>query len=108
MRTPFSTRMIFALSLGFGGVILATQIAFAAPQCDTRDRVTAYLAERFGETRRAIGLAGDSAMMELFAAEDSGTWTLTLTLPDGRMCLLAAGTAFETLSDPLPTADDPA
>ena len=59
------TQPFFALSLGFGGVILATQIAFSAPQCDNRDRVTALLADRYGETRRGIGLAGDGAGREL-------------------------------------------
>ncbi len=97
MSHPF-----FALSLGFGGVILATQIAFSAPQCGTRDQLTALLSDRYGETRRAVGLAGEAAVMELFAAEATGTWTITLTLPDGQMCLMASGQGFEPLSDPLP------
>lgn len=67
------TRMIFALSLGFGAVILATRIAFAAPQCDTREAVTALLADHYGETRRAVGLAGTAAVMELFASTSTGT-----------------------------------
>jgi hypothetical protein len=37
MNRPTMTRMIFALSLGFVGVILATQIAFANPQCGNRE-----------------------------------------------------------------------
>jgi hypothetical protein len=80
---------------GFLAVILAaTQIAHAAPQCDTREAVTALLADRFGETRRAIGLAGHAAVMELFASDATGTWTITFTLPDGRMCLMASGSGL--------------
>ena len=96
------THPLFALSLGFGGVILATQIAFSAPQCDTRDRVTALLSESYGETRRFIGIAGDTAVMELFAADATGSWTIAITLPDGQMCLMASGTGFETLAEELP------
>ncbi|MCX7286071.1 MAG: hypothetical protein NTW20_00520 [Rhodobacterales bacterium] len=96
------THPIFALSLGFGGVILATQIAFSAPQCDTREAVTALLADRFGETRRAIGLAGDAAVMEVFASEVTGTWSITVTLPDGRMCLMASGSGYEAVTEGLP------
>ena len=96
------TQPLFALSLGFGGVILATQIAFGAPQCDARDRLTALLADRYGEGRQALGLAGEAGVMELFASEASGTWTITLTLPDGRMCLMASGTAYEALDEDLP------
>jgi hypothetical protein len=99
------SRIYFALSLGFGGVILATQIANSAPQCDSREAVTALLADRYGETRRAIGLAGEAAVMEFFAADGTGTWTITFTLPDGRMCLMASGAGFEALDESLPTGD---
>lgn len=44
------TQMHFALSLGFGGVILATQIAFAALQGDIRLPAPATLAAPAGES----------------------------------------------------------
>lgn len=96
------THPMLALSLGFGGVILATQIAFSAPQCGSRDQVTALLADRYGETRRALGLAGEVAVMELYASDTTGTWTITLTLPDGQMCLIASGAGFEAVTEDLP------
>jgi hypothetical protein len=96
------THPLFALSLGFGGVILATQIAFSAPHCDSRDRVIALLADRYGETRRALGLAGEAAVMELYASDITGTWTVTVTLADGQMCLMASGTDFQALDAGLP------
>lgn len=95
------THPMLALSLGFGGVILATQIAFSNPQCGSRDQVTALLADRYGETRRAVGLAGQQAVMELYASEATGTWTITFTLPDGQMCLMASGAGFEALTEGL-------
>lgn len=100
------SQTMLALSLGFGGVILATQIAFSAPQCDSRDRVTALLADRYNETRRALGLAGESAVMELFASDATGTWTITITLTDGQMCLMASGSGYEAVSDELPARGD--
>jgi hypothetical protein len=96
------TQPMFALSLGFGGLILAAQIAHSAPQCDTRDRVTTLLADQYGETRRSIGLVGDGAVMELFAADATGTWTITVTLPDGQMCLMASGVGYEPVTEDLP------
>lgn len=96
------SQMMFALSLGFGGVILATQIGFAAPQCDTRATVTDLLTQRYGETRRSIGLAANNTLMELFAADATGTWTLTVTLPDGTMCLIASGIGYEAITEDLP------
>jgi hypothetical protein len=96
------SQMMFALSLGLGGMIAAADVAFGNPQCDARDTVIGLLAERYGETRRAVGLAGQAAVMELFAADDSGTWTITMTLPDGRMCLMASGNGYEALTEDPP------
>lgn len=95
-------RMMFALSLGLAGVVLATQIARAEPQCGPRDGVLALLTDKYGETRRSIGLTAQTMVMELHANADTGTWSITLTRPDGTTCLVAAGQGFETLDDALP------
>jgi hypothetical protein len=89
---------LFALSLGFGGVILATHAANAAPQCGPRDAVLAALADQYGETRRSAGLASDNVLMEVFASDTNGTWTITLTRPDGITCLAASGAHFEAIA----------
>jgi hypothetical protein len=101
------TRMLFALSLGFGGAILATHPAFAAAQCAPRAMVVAQLAERYGEARRGIGMAGSTAVVEVFVS-DSQSWTITVTTPNGMSCLLASGQGWEMLQDALPAKGDPA
>lgn len=102
------TRILFALSLGFGGLILATEASHAAPQCAPRDAVISLLSGKYGETRRGIGLAGNQAVMEVFAAATTGTWTITVTLPDGTTCLVATGEGFEAVVEALPAVGDPA
>jgi hypothetical protein len=85
------THTLLALSLGFGAVILATQAALGqTPQCGPRDAVSAHLAERYGETRRSTGLA-QNTVVEVYASAETGSWTIAITTPDGRMCLVAAG-----------------
>lgn len=69
-------------------------------QCAPRDAVLSMLAKQ-DQTRRAVGLAG-RAVMELFAHRDGSLWTLTVTLPDGRMCLLANGTDFSARDEAFP------
>lgn len=101
-------KMLFALSLGFAGLILATHAGWAAPQCAPRQGVLAQLTQKYGETRRGIGIAGNAQMMELFASATTGSWTITVTLPDGMMCLVATGQSFEPLSEALPAPGDPA
>lgn len=69
-------------------------------QCAPRDAVLSMLAKQ-DQTRRAIGLAGRT-VMELFAHADGSLWTLTITLPDGRMCLLANGSDFSAQDEAFP------
>lgn len=99
-------QQLFALSLGIGGLVFAAHQALgqAAPQCAERGAVVAELAARYGETRGGIGLANGNAVMEIFASDDSGTWTITITTAAGLACLLAAGQNFERLAEEPPAA----
>ena len=102
------TQMLFALSLGFAGVILATQAGFAAGQCAQRDTVLTALTDDYGESRRSMGLAANNGVVEVFASDTSGSWTITLTMPDGLTCLIASGQSFESMRDALPARGAPA
>ncbi|MBA4350914.1 MAG: hypothetical protein C0427_06665 [Rhodobacter sp.] len=86
---------------------LLTASPAAALQCASRDTITITLAERYGESRRVIGLAQNGVVMELYAAP-SGSWTITITRPDGMTCLVAAGDNFQSLAGALPPPGDPA
>jgi hypothetical protein len=82
--------------------------AAAAPQCGPRDKVVAHLAEKYSETRRAVGLAANNMVMELYAAEASGTWTITVSDANGNTCLVASGAGFEAVAEELPAKGNPA
>ena len=73
-----------------------------AASCAPREAVVKRLAESYGETRRAIGLGTAGAVMELFASDETGTWTITATTPRGLTCLMASGEAFEALAETPP------
>ena len=101
-------RTLFALSLGLAGMILAPNLTHANPaQCGQHDKVASALEKQFGEQTRAMGLAQDNTVMELYAA-DTGTWTLTVTLPNGMTCLVASGANFETVTPTQVAKGDPA
>ncbi len=100
------SKTLFALSLGFVAVIMATQ-AYAQSQCADRDSVIATLAQDYAEARRGIGLAANNAVVEVYAS-DAGSWSIIVTLPDGPTCLIASGVGYESLSDALPAKGDPA
>ncbi len=99
---------LFALSLGFAALILATQNARGeGAQCGARDAVVERLSAGYGETRRSLGLAANNAVLEVFASEATGTWTVTVTLPDGMTCLVASGDNYQTVTEkPAAPGDD--
>ena len=87
-------------------LILAPVSARAQQNCAPRPVVLEHLSGKFGESRQSIGMDSEGRVFEVFASTDAGTWTITITLPNGMTCLVAAGDGFENLSeDPVPTGE---
>jgi len=76
--------------------------------CAPRDRVVDRLSGKYGETRQSMGLGSNNAVVEVFASDSTGTWTITVTMPNGVTCLVASGQGFELLSEALPEPGDDA
>lgn len=96
-------KMILA-AMGFSILgLAASQVAAQTPRnCAPRAVVLDRLAGHYGETRQSVGLGSNNAVVEVFASSETGTWTITVTLPDGLTCLVASGQSFETLAEALP------
>ncbi len=78
-------------------IIAAMRFASAAQAqtaCGTRDSIVKKLDEKYGETRRGGGLAGPKGIVEIWASEETGTWTILKTTPNGLTCVMAVGTAW--------------
>lgn len=90
------TVLLFAVAFS----LFIEPAAAATAACAPREVLLEELADRYGETRQTIGLTGGGDMVEMFASDDSGTWTLLLTQPDGMTCAVAAGIAFELIAAP--------
>ncbi len=63
--------------------------------CGARDSVVAQLGEKYGEIRRGGGLAGPTAIYEIWASEATGTWTILKTTPNGLSCVMAVGEGWQ-------------
>lgn len=83
-------------------VALTTDVSAQARNCGPRELVVARLAEKFKESRQSMGLGANNQVMELFASDETGSWTITVTMPNGLTCLVASGQAFEPLTEALP------
>ena len=95
---------LLAVTLAASPVAVLAQGA----QCGLRTKVVEHLASKFGESRHGIGLAANNTVMEVFASEKTGTWTITVTMPSGVTCLVASGEGFEAMAEALPAKGDPA
>lgn len=94
-------KTIAAGVLTLGVTATATQ---AQSVCGPRDAVLERLSGHYGESRRGMGLGSNNGIVEVFASDETGTWTITVTMPDGRMCLVASGESYEDAVDPLKTS----
>lgn len=82
------------------GVITTPALAQQQQNCGTRDTVVERLASKYGESRQSIGMAPKGRVVEVFASQETGTWTITVTMPNGMMCLVASGQSYENLDEP--------
>lgn len=82
------------------GVISTPALAQQQQNCGIRDTVVERLASKYGESRQSIGMAAKGRVVEVFASQETGTWTITITMPNGMMCLVASGESYENLDEP--------
>ncbi len=98
-------------TLAVGALPLASGPASAqgAPAiCSARDGLLSQLESKYGEVPVAVGVAGGvagGALVELLTTKDGMTWTIILTSPQGRSCLIASGEGWRPL---VPVSNDPA
>lgn len=94
----------FAIATALIFTAAATSQASAqnARNCGPRTAVVDRLANGYGETRQSIGLGTNNAVVEVFASQESGSWTITVTTPNGLTCLVASGQSFEAVAEALP------
>lgn len=97
----------FLLPLSLLTAFTLPSAAWAQMACGDRERIVGQLAKKYGETPQSIGLGRNQGVVETFASDKTGTWTIILTTPEGRSCLLAAGEGFEALEPKAPDQSDP-
>ncbi len=72
--------------------------------CAPRDEIVQHLFTQYGEARIALALTVDGALLEVFAAEDGTTYSITVTGPGGTTCLRGAGYDWQPVPWSPPTS----
>ena len=93
-------RILNTSALILGMTVAGTPDAHAQMACGTRDAVVAQLGDKYGEARHGGGLAGPTAIFEVWASEETGTWTILKTTPNGLTCVMAVGDDWQEDTSP--------
>jgi len=70
--------------------------------CGARAHIVEQLETRLGESVRSVGLAAPNQIVEVYASEETGSWTIAVTSANGRTCLMASGRFFEAYATEIP------
>ena len=93
-----------ALTAGLGWCARSPATA-QSTNCGPHDQVVAGLATGYGESRQSIALGSNNTVVETFASEVTGTWTITVTTAGGPTCLVASGQSYQYVAEALPNTD---
>ena len=66
----------------------------AQTSCADRTVITERLAKNYGEKFTGGGLRNSESIFEVWMSDETGSWTIIMTRPDGKACVMAAGTPW--------------
>jgi hypothetical protein len=90
-------------SLSLAAVLAAVSLAVseapaaASPQCGNHNEIAKVLTTKYNETRRALGVVSETAVMEVFMSPE-GTWTVLVTDTSGTACITASGEGWQNVN----------
>ena len=87
-----TARVIGASAIVAIGVAVPVSLATAQDGIVAdRTDVVKTLSEKHGESAKALGLASNGGVFELFTSPDGATWTIIMTMPNGKSSLVGEG-----------------
>ncbi|MFL4994461.1 MAG: hypothetical protein ACJ8DV_24665 [Microvirga sp.] len=92
IRTPLVPFAILGAIIALGGTPASAQSS-----CGPREQLVKMLADQYKEDPVGMGLAQPGQVIEVFASTN-GSWTMVMTMPDGKACLIAAGDNWEIVT----------
>ncbi len=91
-------RVLGAALLALALLLSVQSSASAQSVCASHAEVTKQLASAYSEAQVAIGLASNGGVVEVFSTDDGSSWTIVMTMPNGKSCVVTAGEAWERIT----------
>lgn len=85
--------------LGIIVALLVTSFSYvpyadAATPCAPRNSIIKHLKSSFSEKLYSRGLVSEQMLMEIYVSK-KGSWTILVTSPKGRSCIIASGHTWD-------------
>ncbi|MHA1566342.1 MAG: hypothetical protein ACTSX7_13600 [Alphaproteobacteria bacterium] len=64
----------------------------------SRADVVKLLGDRYAEVPVSMGLAQNGGVVEVFTTRDGATWTIVLTMPNGRSRVIGSGESWTSVA----------
>ncbi len=71
--------------------------AISQVQCADYKHIVNGLTNKYNEARQTMGIASTGQAVEMWANDETGSWTFIVINPTGRTCIGAHGENFETV-----------
>ena len=94
----FAVRLLAAAAVVFAAVPAAAEAEQQTRRpCHDYGEIHKQLSKKYDEAPVAFGLQTNGNLLQIYASEDKGTWTVISTSPAGLACIVAAGKSWEAL-----------
>lgn len=79
------------------GLVSATSLPAEAQfqRCTSHTKLLQQLSQRYKEVPTAMGIVNDKALMQMYASDETGSWTIVITNAEGKACIVATGHSWE-------------
>lgn len=97
-----------ALALGVAAAAAPAAVAQQGFSCGARGDIVGSLGAKYGETWHGGEPAGSTAVIEFYASDTTGNWTILLTDIRGVSCIMAVGDGWSSDAVAAPMLGGPA
>ena len=91
-KNTFKAAVALILVLVFGTSISSAR----GLMCGNRDALMRTLIQKYDERPQGVGLSTSNEVAMEFFTSAKGTWTITMTMTNGKTCIIAAGHSWQT------------
>ena len=92
------------LPVFFTCLLTGNSPANSAPTCGPREAIVESLAQHYDEVPVAVGITHAGGLVEVLSRHDGLTWTIIVSTPDGRSCMVSSGEGWRPIE---PVSTDP-